>query len=98
MNRRKKKIIELQQQGKLGFYETLFKENEVKLILYQYANTIKFLHFNGVIHRDLKPENILLFENNLIKLNDFGWCFIDREMALEKNQQKNRKTFCGTDD
>ena len=39
----------------------------------QIVNAIKFLHDNDIIHRDIKPENILLFENNVIKLCDFGW-------------------------
>mgnify|MGYP002623920120 CR=1 FL=1 len=39
----------------------------------QIANAIKFLHDNDIIHRDIKPENILLFENDVVKLCDFGW-------------------------
>ena len=39
----------------------------------QIVNAIKFLHDNDIIHRDIKPENILLFENNVVKLCDFGW-------------------------
>ena len=55
----------------------------------QVINAIYFLHKNNFIHRDIKPENILLFDNNIIKLCDFGWC-----VRLEEGQQ--RATFCGT--
>ena len=39
----------------------------------QIVNAIKFLHDNDIIHRDIKPENILLFDNDVVKLSDFGW-------------------------
>ena len=55
----------------------------------QVVNAVYFLHKNNFIHRDIKPENILLFDNNVIKLCDFGWC-----VRLEEGQQ--RITFCGT--
>ena len=55
----------------------------------QVVNAVYFLHKNNLIHRDIKPENILLFDNNVIKLCDFGWC-----VKLEEGQQ--RGTFCGT--
>ena len=54
----------------------------------QIVNAIYFLHNNDLIHRDIKPENILLFNNNIVKLCDFGWC-----VKLNGGQ---RDTFCGT--
>ena len=54
----------------------------------QVANAVYFLHQNDLIHRDIKPENILLFDNDIVKLCDFGWC-----IRLNGGQ---RGTFCGT--
>ena len=57
-------------------------------IFIQVVNAVYFLHRNDLIHRDIKPENLLLFNNNLVKLCDFGWC-----VSLNGGQ---RGTFCGT--
>jgi serine/threonine protein kinase len=34
-------------------------EDEVKRIIKQVAQAVKFMHMMDIIHRDLKPENIL---------------------------------------
>ena len=54
----------------------------------QVVNAIYFLHQNDLIHRDIKPENLLLYDNNIVKLCDFGWC-----VGLNGGE---RGTFCGT--
>ena len=54
----------------------------------QVVNAINFLHSNDLIHRDIKPENILMYDENHIKLCDFGWCV--------KLDGEERETYCGT--
>ena len=63
-------------------------ENKSFSLFIQVVNAINFLHENDLIHRDIKPENILIFDNNIVKLCDFGWC-------VKLNGQQ-RGTFCGT--
>ena len=55
----------------------------------QILYAIKFLHENKIIHRDIKPENILLFEENTVKLCDFGW-------AIQTDKKLPPDSFFGT--
>ena len=84
-------IMEYAQNGNLFYHirknESL-SEDESFSIFIQVINAVNFLHENDLIHRDIKPENILLFENNVVKLCDFGWCV--------KLNGYQRGTFCGT--
>ena len=85
-------VLEYAKGGSLFHYirrRRYLDENSAFSLFIQVVNAVYFLHKNDLIHRDIKPENILLFDNNVIKLCDFGWC-----VKLEEGQQ--RGTFCGT--
>jgi serine/threonine protein kinase len=60
-----------------------------KYFMRQIANGLKYLLSKNIMHRDLKPHNILMFENNILKIADFG---------LAKNFQANQEfnTLCGS--
>ena len=50
-------------------------EHRAKVISYQIATALYYLHSFGICHRDLKPENILMVnssEDASIKIVDFG--------------------------
>ena len=84
-------IMEYASDGSLFHYIRKFKglnENKTFSLFIQVVNAVNFLHQNDLIHRDIKPENILMYENNVVKLCDFGWC-----VKLDGHQ---RGTFCGT--
>ena len=36
------------------------------------ANALACVHASDLLHNDIKPSNILLFDNNILKLSDFG--------------------------
>lgn len=54
-----------------------FTTNQIKKIIKQISEGIKFLHENDIMHRDLKPNNILIDDECNIKLCDFGSSRID---------------------
>jgi serine/threonine protein kinase len=60
-----------------------------KYFMRQIVNGLKYLLSKNIMHRDLKPHNILRFENNILKIADFG---------LAKNFQNNQEfnTLCGS--
>ena len=59
----------LKEQMKRGPVTDSWLENVLKQLL----KAFKTLQDNKILHRDLKPQNIL-FNNNVLKVGDFGFC------------------------
>ena len=49
-----------------------FNKSQIKYIMYEILNGLKYLHKNCIFHRDLKPQNILINNKGEIKIGDFG--------------------------
>ena len=65
-------------------------EEKVMNIFVQLCLALNDIHSQKVIHRDIKPENIFLFENDIVKIGDFG---VSKE--IEETIQIN-STLTGT--
>lgn len=46
-------------------------------LIYQMIDAVAFAHGQDVLHRDIKPENFILFEDNELRLTDFGLARIE---------------------
>ena len=85
-------ILDYCQGGDLNYHlqKKTFSEKEIKFYISELILSIEYLHNKNIIYRDLKPENILIYNDNHIKLCDFG-------LAKENNNINYRnKTFCGS--
>ncbi|XP_072020330.1 putative mitogen-activated protein kinase kinase kinase 7-like [Amphiura filiformis] len=54
------------------------------------ALAIQYLHDQNYLHRDIKPSNCLLFEDNLLKLCDFG---LARKIEHSESTSSQKGTF-----
>lgn len=66
-----------------------FPEEEAKFYAAEVMLALDYLHLQNIAYRDLKPENILIDCNGHIKLTDFGFAKIVKDMTW---------TVCGTPD
>ncbi|KAJ1469091.1 kinase-like domain-containing protein [Baffinella frigidus] len=59
-------------------------EDEIKTVMLQLCEGVKFMHRSCVIHRDLKPANILIDPDTLVvKIADFGLArVLDHDVAV----------------
>ncbi|KAK4684619.1 hypothetical protein P7C73_g5553, partial [Tremellales sp. Uapishka_1] len=62
---------------------------EVRSLIGQLADAVRFLHSNGIVHRDIKDENVILDGNGKCQLIDFG-------SAAHWRPGKRWDTFSGT--
>ncbi|HEY5907138.1 MAG TPA: serine/threonine-protein kinase, partial [Vicinamibacteria bacterium] len=49
-----------------------FKPEHVISLASQIASALDYAHGKGVIHRDIKPSNLILYEEDRVKVTDFG--------------------------
>ncbi|KAK8858484.1 hypothetical protein IAR55_002711 [Kwoniella newhampshirensis] len=62
---------------------------EVRSLIGQLADAVRFLHSNGIVHRDIKDENVILDGQGRCQLIDFG-------SAAHWRPGKRWDTFSGT--
>lgn len=62
---------------------------EIRSLLGQLADAVRFIHSNGIVHRDIKDENVILDGDGHCQLIDFG-------SAAQWRPGKKWDTFSGT--
>lgn len=68
-------VMEYMEHDLKGLMETMkqpFSQSEVKCLMLQLFDGVKYLHDNWVLHRDLKTSNLLLNNRGELKICDFG--------------------------
>ncbi|XP_024025720.1 cyclin-dependent kinase G-2 isoform X1 [Morus notabilis] len=68
-------VMEYMEHDLKALMETMkqpFSQSEVKCLVLQLLEGIKYLHDNWVLHRDLKTSNLLLNNRGELKICDFG--------------------------
>lgn len=68
-------VMEYMEHDLKGLMETMrqpFSQSEVKCLMKQLLEGVKYLHDNWVLHRDLKTSNLLLNNHGELKICDFG--------------------------
>ncbi|XP_011623396.1 cyclin-dependent kinase G-2 [Amborella trichopoda] len=68
-------VMEYMDHDLKGLMETKkepFSQSEVKCLMLQLLEGVKYLHDNWVLHRDLKTSNLLLNNKGDLKICDFG--------------------------
>ena len=73
-------------------HHSLFSEMEKRLSLKRCLRIVgdvleglSYAHSKGIVHRDIKPENILLFENERVRLADFGISKLTNKTIMTEN-------------
>jgi cell division cycle 2-like protein len=68
-------VMEYMEHDLKGLMEAMrqpFSQSEVKCLMLQLLEGVKYLHDNWVLHRDLKTSNLLLNNKGELKICDFG--------------------------
>uniref|UniRef100_A0A7N0UWT6 cyclin-dependent kinase n=1 Tax=Kalanchoe fedtschenkoi TaxID=63787 RepID=A0A7N0UWT6_KALFE len=68
-------VMEYMDHDLKGLMETMkqpYSQSEVKCLMLQLLDGVKYLHDNWVLHRDMKTSNILLNNRGELKICDFG--------------------------
>ena len=77
--------------GFLNAYETLEKPidtNTLWNIFMQCISALKYCHNKKIIHKNIKLSNIFMSENNIIKLGDFRFSFLENKSDLVDKNDK----------
>ncbi|XP_058760994.1 mitogen-activated protein kinase kinase kinase 20-like [Vicia villosa] len=69
-------------------YDGKLPEKLVRRYTRSVVKGLKYIHENGFVHCDLKPPNILVFDNDNVKISDFG---LAKEMGVEEDKKMKCK-------
>ena len=61
----------------------IWKDDAARKYMWQLLLAVDYLHGRHTVHRDLKPQNLLVGENDILKVADFGLCYVGTDPQTE---------------